>query len=235
MRGRALARPDSASGPGFSCGKHQGEARARLRGLDIDATAVLLHDLLHDREAEAGASLLSRRHEGLKQAALDLLRDAGTRVRHGDREVSSAQLARDRERPALFAHRLDRVAREIVKRSSDARLVEARRELGVDLRLELDRASAGVRHLDAELPFELAEELPEEHAPHEDGAIPARELEHLALHGGEHVELLQNELAVFLPLRSLLRVGHQLHVAADHGHRRLEVVNHLRQAGARSR
>ena len=56
----------------------------------------------------------------------------------------------------------------------------------------------------AELRLDVLEELGEVHLAHQDAPLAARELEHLALHRADEVELLQDEPRV---LGALRRVG----------------------------
>ena len=76
--------PRSAPAP-HDCGIRSLNVAPRLETLNGDRPAVLLGDLLHDGEAEAGAALLAARDERLEEAVLDLLGDAGAGVREASR------------------------------------------------------------------------------------------------------------------------------------------------------
>ena len=127
---------------------------------------------------------------------------------------------------AAFRHRLDRVASQVVNRPCHAGLVEARDTFGVDVDLELDRSPI---HLEPELPGDVGEKLLQIHLANEDVAFAAGKLQNLALHRGQEIELFEDQLRVLAAFLFVGSIDHQLHVAADHRHRSLEVVDHLRQ------
>ena len=60
---------------------------------------------------------------------------------------------------------------------------------------------------------------------HQDAPLAAGELEHLALHRADEIELLEDEPRVVGALRGVGRVRHELHVPADDGERRVQVVD----------
>ena len=57
-------------------------------------------------------------------------------------------------------------------------------------------------------------------------ALAARELEHLALHRADEVELLEDQPRVVGALRRVGGGRHELHVPADHGEGGAHVVHH---------
>ena len=77
----------------------EGRTLANLRG-DIDGTVVLVHDVLHDVQADARAWLMVGAHphlilhleEGFKDTLEVFFQDADTVVAHGDTEVFSVGL-----------------------------------------------------------------------------------------------------------------------------------------------
>ncbi len=106
-------------------------------------------------------------------------------------------------------------------------LVEARRPALLHVDHELDAAP---REVGLELLAHVLEELLQVHLAHEDALLAARELEHLALHGADEIELAQDELCLaFALLRGVVRALHQLHVPTDDGEGHvLEVVDDAR-------
>ena len=173
-----------------------------------DRAAVLLGDALGDREAEARAALLAARDERLEEAVLDLLRDAGARVGEGDDEhlvgvlVAFARLTLMVNLPPLSA---------IASAALRARLWMTRRILpsskrAVPLSCEVDdELDADARELHLELLLHVAEELREVDLADEDVLLAARELEDVALHRADVIELLERELGVLLAQRRACR------------------------------
>src|SRR5260221_311430 len=193
---------------------------------DVDRSSVLFGDLLHDGEPEAGSALLAGGYERLKEPALDLARNTPPGVRDRDEQIRSRKAGPESEPTTAVGHRLHRVSRKIVDRARNSPLVEPRHQLRVDQELELYRAPVD---LVAQLLTDVVEELVQVDLAHEDIPLAARKLQHLPLHGAEHVELLQDLRRVLLALLSIVHPGEQLNVAADDGHRCLEVVDDLRQ------
>ena len=161
---------------------------------------------------------------------LDLLGNAGARVgdRDDERPVGLVADDLDDELPAAAAHGLRGIAREVVHHAEDLGLVEARGPPLLDVDDELDAAP---REVGLELLANLLEELLQVHLANQDALFAARELQDLALHRPDVIELLQNQLAVLLALRARLLKDelHELDVPAHDGKRRLEVVDDARQ------
>src|SRR5271168_1699716 len=68
-----------------------------------DLATVVLHDFLHDRKSESSPVFFAKTYKGMKQFVLNRFRDAGTVVRHlnrdrravpADRDLNSALAAR---------------------------------------------------------------------------------------------------------------------------------------------
>src|SRR6202042_2616606 len=93
----------------------------------------------------------------------------------------------------------------------------------VELEHELD---AGAVELTAELLVDVVEEPGEVDLAYQDAALATGELEHLALHRAEVIELLEDEAGVVGALDRIGGGGHELHVPADHRERRAHVVHH---------
>src|SRR5262249_41495672 len=164
-------------------------------------------------------------------AAFDFLGDAGAGVRHADDQVARRRVRAaffrlaandDGELAPLLSHGVDGVARQVVEHARDLALVETRRSPVQELGRDLVFAPA---ELARELLFHAPEERRYVHAPDEHAAFAARELEDFALHAGDEIELLANELGVLGALLLLLGAAHHLHVAVDDGHGRFQIVD----------
>src|SRR5574341_2103407 len=82
------------------------------RALDVDRATVLLDDGAHDRQAEARASRLPVREEGLEDPPPHLLRHAAAAVLHADDRPPGPAGAQEAERAAA-RHGLQGVRDEI--------------------------------------------------------------------------------------------------------------------------
>ena len=192
---------------------------------------MFFDDFLDDGEPQSGAGLFVRRHERLKQLGFNAFGNTGAAIRDSHHQLTVLQCRRQSQFPAGAQHRLDGVPRQIVNGPRHPRLVDVHYHLSIDVDRQANRMRIRRTNLDLvpQLFLDLVKKRSHVYTPHKHVSFPARELQHLALHVGEHLKLFEYFCGVLLPRFPVVGLLHHLHVTADYGHGGLKIVNYLRQ------